>query len=68
MTLTQIFLLTLAGALIYEGFAWAVGPGSMRRLYEEAMQQLDDRQLSYAGVGSLFLGVALALIAVRVLS
>lgn len=63
--MTQIFLLTFAGALIYEGLAWAVGPSAMRRMYDQAMQQLGDRQLSNAGLISVVIGVGFILLALQ---
>ena len=68
MTVMQILLLTLGGALVYEGFAWAVGPAAMRKAYHEAMAQLDDRQLGLFGLASLGTGLVLVLLAVRLAS
>ena len=68
MTLLQVFLLTLGGALAYEGFAWAVGPSAMRRAYHEAIANMDDRRLGVIGLVTFLLGLALILLAVRVFS
>ena len=65
MTIATLLLLVFGGALAVEGFAWAFSASAMRRLYDEMIHSVDDRTLSLFGLISLFIGLVMILIAVR---
>jgi len=59
MSTAAVIMIAIGGALFFEGAAWAIFPGGIRRLYAEMMASLDDRDLHISGAISVFLGVAL---------
>lgn len=61
----SITLLIIGGALALEGIGWAIAPDGMRRAYEEAISNLDARQLSTLGLLSTALGGLLIIAGVR---
>ena len=64
MTALQILLLTLGGALAYEGLGWALAPQALRDVYSRMMEEMDDRQLGLAGLLSLLAGLFCIVLAV----
>lgn len=60
-----ILLLTLGGALAFEGIGWALAPEQMKQAYREAIERLDNRQLSLFGMVSLAIGLILIVVAIR---
>lgn len=60
-----ILLLTFGGALMFEGIGWALVPDAMKQAYREAIEVLDNRQLSTFGLVSLAIGLILVVIGVR---
>lgn len=60
-----ITLLVIGGALALEGLGWAIAPDGMRRAYEEAISNLDTKQLSTLGLLCTALGVLLIVAGIR---
>lgn len=60
-----VTLLVIGGALALEGIGWAIAPDGMRRAYEEAMANLDSRQLSTLGMLCTAMGILLIVAGVR---
>lgn len=63
-----LLLLTLGGALIFEGFGWAVAPDAMKRAYAEAIEMMSNRQLSTFGLISLAVGLVMIVLGVGLVS
>lgn len=68
MNFTAILLIAFGGALAIEGAAWAIFPGGLRRLYQEMISQMGERDLHISGLASVFTGIILLLIGVNLLS
>jgi len=72
MGLGTIIAVAIGGALAFEGmiFAfegmiWAIFPAQSRRMYQEAMSQLDDKSLHIGGLISVLIGVLIIGTAVK---
>lgn len=58
-------MIAIGGALAFEGVLWAVFPSQMRRMYHEALSQMDDKALHIGGLVSVMLGVIMVGAAVK---
>lgn len=58
-------MIAIGGALAFEGVLWAVFPSQMRRMYHEALSQMDDKVLHIGGLVSVMLGVIMVGAAVK---
>jgi len=58
-------MIAIGGALAFEGVLWAIFPSQTRRMYEEALSQMDDKALHIGGLVSVMLGVILVGAAVK---
>lgn len=67
MSLGVILLIAFGGALVLEGFIWAVFPAQMRRLYEQSLRMADDKTLHISGLMCVAIGVLLVGLAVNTL-
>lgn len=65
MGLGGIAMIAIGGALAFEGVLWAIFPSQTRRIYEEALSQMDDKALHIGGLVSVMLGVILVGAAVK---
>jgi len=65
MGLGGIAMIAIGGALAFEGVLWAIFPSQTRRMYEEALSQMDDKALHIGGLVSVMLGVILVGAAVK---
>ena len=65
MGLGTIIAVAIGGALAFEGVIWAIFPSQMRRMYQEAFSQLDDKALHIGGLISVLFGVLLVGAAVK---
>mgnify|MGYP000415708084 CR=1 FL=1 len=65
MSLGTIIAVAIGGALAFEGAIWAIFPSQTRRLYQETMQQLDDKSLHIGGLISVLIGVIMIGAAVK---
>ena len=54
-----IVLVALGGFMLLEGLMWAIAPTSMRRAYDQMMQQVSDRDLHIGGAIAVFMGTCL---------
>ena len=61
-------MIAIGGALLFEGIAWAIFPGGIRRLYQEMLSQLPDKDLHISGLISVFLGVVLIVSALKLIA
>ena len=68
MNSTAGLMIAIGGALFFEGVAWAIFPGGIRRLYQEMLSDLDNRALHISGLVSVFLGVTLIAWALKLAS
>ncbi len=68
MTPMAFVLTAIGGAMFFEGILWAVFPGGVRRLYNQVMAQMPDRDLHLSGLISVFIGVILMSLAVKIAS
>jgi len=68
VTITAILLIAFGGALAIEGTAWAIFPGGLRRLYQDMISQMGERDLHISGLVSVFIGIILLFIGVNLLS
>ena len=62
-----IILVALGGFVLLEGLMWAIAPTAMRRVYNEMMQQVSDRDLHKFGVVSVFIGMCLFMIGTKLI-
>lgn len=60
-----IVMIAIGGALAFEGVLWAIFPSQMRRMYHEALSQMDDKALHIGGLVSVMLGVIMVGAAVK---
>ncbi|MDA8708505.1 DUF2065 domain-containing protein [Hellea sp.] len=65
MGLGTIIAVAIGGALAFEGVIWAIFPSQTRRMYQEALSQMDDKALHIGGLISVLLGVLLVGTAVK---
>ncbi len=65
MSLGIIILIAFGGAMVLEGFIWAVFPSQMRRAYEESLRLIDDKSLHIGGLVCVAIGVLLVGFAVK---
>jgi len=65
MGLGTIIAVAIGGALAFEGMIWAIFPAQSRRMYQEAMSQLDDKSLHIGGLISVLIGVLIIGTAVK---
>ena len=65
MSWGTIALLTLGGALLFEGLGWALAPDGMKRAYEDAIARLGKRELTQVGGLCAAMGLLLIVIGVR---
>jgi len=68
MSVTAIILIAIGGTLAFEGAAWAIFPGGLRRVYRDMMAQMDDRMLHISGLISVFIGMICLMLGVGLLS
>ena len=68
MSITAIVLIALGGALAIEGAAWAIFPGGLRRVYNQMMSQMSEKDLHIGGLISVFFGMCLLFAGVFMLS
>ena len=66
MSLGIIILIAFGGALVLEGFVWAVFPAQMRRAYDQSLKMVDDKSLHVTGLMCVAIGVVLVGIAVKI--
>ena len=66
MGLGTIIAVAMGGALALEGAVWAIFPSQMRRMYQEAMSQMDDKSLHIGGLISVLIGVVIIGAAVKI--
>ena len=57
MGLGTIIAVAIGGALAFEGMIWAIFPSQTRRMYQEAMSQMDDKAMHLGGLISVLFGV-----------
>jgi len=54
-----LVLAAIGGALILEGFVWAVFPAAMRRAFRDIISMTDDRTLHLFGTAAVVTGVVI---------
>ena len=54
-----IVLVAIGGFILLEGLLWSIAPTSMRRAYDQMMQQVSDRDLHIGGAIAVFTGTCL---------
>ena len=57
MGLGTIIAVAIGGVLAFEGMIWAIFPSQTRRMYQEAMSQMNDKSLHVGGLISVLIGV-----------
>lgn len=57
MGLGTIIAVAIGGVLAFEGMIWAIFPSQTRRMYQEAMSQMNDKSLHLGGLISVLIGV-----------
>ena len=65
MGLGTIIAVAIGGTLALEGAVWAIFPSQMRRMYQDAMSQMDDKAMHLGGLVSVLIGVVLIGAAVK---
>ncbi len=65
MSLGTIIAVAIGGVLAFEGMIWAIFPSQTRRMYQEAMSQMDDKSLHLGGLISVLIGVIIIGTAVK---
>lgn len=68
MNISAIVLIAIGGALAIEGAAWAIFPGGLRRVYQEMVSQMSERDLHLSGLLSVFFGIILLMVGVNLLA
>jgi len=65
MGLGTIIAIAIGGVLAFEGAIWAIFPSQTRRMYQDAMSQMDDKSLHKGGLISVLFGVLIIGMAVK---
>lgn len=65
MGLGTVIAVAIGGVLAFEGMIWAIFPSQTRRMYQEAMSQMDDKALHVGGLISVLIGVLIIGTAVK---
>jgi uncharacterized protein YjeT (DUF2065 family) len=68
MNISAIVLIAIGGALAIEGAAWAIFPGGLRRVYQEMVSQMSERDLHLSGLLSVFFGIILLMVGANLLA
>ena len=65
MSFGTILLIAIGGAFAFEGVLWAIFPSRVRKVYRQAFEQMDDRELHLTGLISVAMGVGMIALAVK---
>jgi uncharacterized protein YjeT (DUF2065 family) len=68
MSISAIVLIAIGGALAIEGAAWAIFPGGLRRIYQDMISQMGERELHISGLLSVFFGIILLMVGINLLA